>query len=120
MKKYTVADIKGLVIGGFGDRYYKAGDVVSEKDFMAGIAENLAERGELIPINEEELEGDPEGDPEGEGDGDPKTGIKTEDLKKDEIIAKLKELKVDHNPADSKAVLRELLDSVLNEDPLEL
>ncbi len=105
MKKYTVADKKDLVIGGFGDRYYKAGNVVSEDDFIAGIAENLAERGELIPIVSEDDLVD---------DGDIDT------MKKADIITKLKELKIDHNPADSKEVLKELLKSALTEDPLDL
>lgn len=109
MKKYTVADKKGLVIGGFGDRYFKAGDVVSENDFIAGIAENLVERGELIPIASDDdlVDEDPEGD-------------EIDTMKKSEIIAKLKELKVDYNKSDSEDVLRELLKSSLNEEPLDL
>lgn len=86
--------IKGEV-GGFGNRIFKVGETVSDNNFPTGNAETLEKMGFLEKVSEKEKEESNDENPE---------------MTKAEIVSELKQLGVEFNPSDKKAVLLALLE----------
>ena len=111
--------LKGNV-GGFGNKTYKKGDEVSEDMFPAGNAKTLAKMDFLeeikgkskpkpTPEPEVEIE-EVEEDVELEKDSEDSDELKPiGDYNKDDIIALLKDRKIEFNPLSKKGELYELL-----------
>jgi hypothetical protein len=81
-------------VGGFNNKSFKKGDIVTELNFPTGNAEKLVELGFLKIADEKE----------------------ESTMTKKEIVQALKDLEADFNPADSKGDLLDLLNSLSGPD----
>lgn len=104
---YTPKDKKDHVIGGYGGRYFKHGDVVTQKDFIPFVFDELVESGDLVPLGSDISDAEIL-DETNEMD-------ESEELTKDQIVEKLESYvleghEIDFKKSMSKANLKGILD----------